>query len=122
MYELTDEAAKKVKMGGGTTLYYFKEMGEHPASVYLAKLEKPMLIMQGSVDFQAKVDPDYKGYQALLQGRDHVTFKLYEGLNHCFVPSVCGDITKIKKEYNTERHIGEDVIGDIAAWIKSVVS
>ena len=122
MYELTDEEAKMVKMGGGTTLYYFKEMGEHPASDYLAHMEKPMLIMQGSEDFQAKVDPDFIGYQTLLQGRDHVTFKLYEGLNHCFVPSVCGDITKVKKEYNTERHIGEDVIGDIAAWIKSVVS
>ena len=122
MYELTDEEAKKRKMGGGTTLYYFKEMGEHPAADYLAKLEKPMLIMQGSEDFQAKVDPDFTGYQALLDGRDHVTFKLYEGLNHAFVPAIYRDIKQAKKEYNTERHIGEDVIGDIAAWIKSVVS
>ena len=122
MYELTDEEAKKVKMGGGTTLYYFKEMGEHPAADYLNKLEKPMLIMQGSEDFQAKADPDFTGYQSLLEGRDHVTFKLYEGLNHCFVPAIYRDIKQAKKEYNVERHIGEDVIGDIAAWIKSVVS
>ncbi|MBR4077692.1 MAG: alpha/beta fold hydrolase [Oscillospiraceae bacterium] len=122
MYELTDEEAKKVKMGGGTTLYYFKEMGEHPASDYLAKLEKPMLLMQGSEDFQAKADPDFTGYQTLLQGRANVTFKLYEGLNHAFVPAIYRDIKQAKKEYNVERHIGEDVIGDIAAWIKSVVS
>ncbi|MBQ3256933.1 MAG: alpha/beta fold hydrolase [Oscillospiraceae bacterium] len=117
MYELTDEEAKKVKMGGGTTLYYFKEMGEQPASDYLTKSEKPMLIMQGSEDFQAKADTDFTGYQTLLQGRANVTFKMHEGLNHCFVPSVCGDITKVKKEYNVERHIGEDVIADIANWI-----
>jgi len=117
MYELSDEAAKKIKMGGGTTLYYFKEMGEHPASEYLSKLEKPILIMQGSEDFQAKVDPDYIGYQNLLKGRNNVSFKLYEGLNHCFVPSVYGDIMKVKQEYNVERHIGEEVIGDIASWI-----
>lgn len=122
MYELTDEEAKKVKMGGGTTLYYFKEMGEHPASDYLAHMEKPMLIMQGSEDFQAKVDPDFIGYQNLLQGRTNVAFKLYEGLNHAFVPAIYRDIKQAKKEYNVERHIGEDVIGDIAAWIKSVVS
>ena len=122
MYELTDEEAKKVKMGGGTTLYYFKEMGEHPATDYLAKLEKPMLIMQGSEDFQAKADPDFTGYQALLDGRANVTFKLYEGLNHAFVPAIYRDIKQAKKEYNVERHIGENVIGDIAAWIKSVVS
>lgn len=117
MYELSDEAAKKIKMGGGTTLYYFKEMGEHPASAYLSKLEKSILIMQGSEDFQAKVDPDYIGYQSLLKGRNNVSFKLYEGLNHCFVPSIYGDIMKVKQEYNVERHIGEEVVGDIASWI-----
>ena len=52
MYELTDEAAKAKKMGNGTTLYYFKEMGEHPAADYLRDLQKPMLIMQGEKDFQ----------------------------------------------------------------------
>ncbi len=122
LYDLSDEAAKKQKMGGGTTLYYFKEMGEHPASDYLTKLEKPVLIMQGEKDFQAKVDPDFMAYQSLLAGRDNVTFKLYEGLNHAFVPAIYDDIMQAKKEYNTERHIGADVIGDIADWIKSVAS
>ena len=122
MYELSDEEAKKVKMGGGTTLYYFKEMGEHPASDYLAHMEKPILIMQGSKDFQAKAVPDFTGYQSLLQDRDNVTFKLYEGLNHAFVPAIYEDIMQAKKEYNAERHIGEDVIGDMACWIKSVMS
>jgi len=46
-----------------------------------------------------------------------VTFKLYEGLNHAFVPAIHEDIMQAKKEYNTERHIGEDVIADIANWI-----
>ncbi len=122
LYDLSDEAAKKQKMGGGTTLYYFKEMGEHPASDYLTKLEKPVLIMQGEKDFQAKVDPDFMAYQSLLAGRENVTFKLYEGLNHAFVPSVYGSIMQAKKEYNVEQHIGENVIGDIAEWIKAVVS
>ena len=53
MYELSDEEAKKKKLGNGTTLYYFKEMGEHPASEYLLKLEKPVMIMQCEKDFQA---------------------------------------------------------------------
>ena len=53
MYELSDEEAKKKKLGNGTTLYYFKEMGEYPASEYLLKLEKPVMIMQAEKDFQA---------------------------------------------------------------------
>ncbi len=122
LYEMTNEEAKKKKMGGGTTLYYFKEMGEHPAADYLKDMEKPILIMQGDKDFQAKVDPDFTGYQSLLAGKANVTFKLYEGLNHCFVPAMYDDIMKAKQEYKAERHIGEDVIADIADWICSVVS
>ena len=117
LYELTDEDAKKVKVGGGTTLYYFKEMGEHRAEDYLNNLEKPVLILQGEKDFQATEEKDFRAYQKLLAGKDNVTFKLYEGLNHAFVPSIYGEIMKAKQEYNVEQHIGEYVIADIAQWI-----
>lgn len=117
MYELSDEEAKTKKIGGGTTVYYFKEMGEHPAGDYLKNLEKPLLVMQGGRDFQVKVDVDYRGYQELLEGRPNVTFRLFEELNHCFVPAICTDISKAKKEYSTERHIGPEVIAQIAGWI-----
>ena len=80
-----------------------------------------MLIMQGGKDFQAKTDKDFAAYKEILKDRDNITFKLYENLNHAFVPSVYGDITKAKKEYNVEQHIGEDVIADIANWIHSTL-
>jgi len=117
LYELSDEEAKKRKFAGGTTLYYFKEMGEHAASGYLKRLQKPLLILQGEKDFQATAAEDFAGYQTLLEGRDNVSFKLYPGLNHAFVPALSDDINKARKEYATERHIGEEVIGDIARWI-----
>ena len=117
MYELTDVEAKTKKIGGGTTLYYFKEMGEHPAGDYLKDLEKPVLILQGSKDFQVKVDVDYRGYQELLEGKSNVTFRLFEELNHCFVPALYTQISKAKEEYSAERHIGSEVISEIARWI-----
>ena len=117
LYQLSDEEAKKKKVGGGTTLYYFKEMGEHAASDYLTALEKPILIMQGEKDFQATVEKDFEGYKQLLSGKNNVTFRLYENLNHAFVPSVHGCIMKAKQEYNVEQHIGTEVIADIANWI-----
>ncbi len=119
LYDLSDEEAMKVKMGGGTTLYYFKEMGQPPVSYYLEKINKPMLIMQGEKDFQVKADKDFAAYKEILQDRQNVTFKLYENLNHAFVRSVYGSISKAKKEYNIEQHIGENVIADIADWIKA---
>lgn len=120
LYELSDEEAKTKKVGGGTTLYYFKEMGEHDVPSYLAETHKPMLVMQGEKDFQVKADKDFALYQELLKDRADVTFKLYEGLNHAFVPSIYGSITKAKKEYAVEQHIGENVISDIAHWVLSV--
>ena len=117
LYELTDEEAKKRKFAGGTTLYYFKEMGEHPAPGFLKLSRKPLLILQGEKDFQASAAVDFTGYQTLLEGHDNATFKLYPGLNHAFVPALSDDINKARKEYAEERHIGDEVIGDIARWI-----
>lgn len=117
IYELSDEEAKKKKVGNGTTLYYFKEMGENAAPKYLENLDKPMLFMQGDKDFQVKVDKDFGAYKKLLEGKSNATFKLYENLNHAFVEAIYDDISKVSKEYNVERHIGEDVIEDMANWI-----
>lgn len=119
LYDLSDEEAKRKKMGGGTTLYYFKEMGQHPVESYLDKLTKPVLVMQGGKDFQVKTEVDYRLYQQLLKDHPDASFRLYEGLNHCFVPSVFGRIDKAKQEYKVKQHIGEDVISDIADWIKA---
>lgn len=117
LYELSDEEAKNKKFGGGTTLYYFKEMGEHSPESYLRENQKPILIMQGGKDFQVKAQVDFRQYQEILRDHPDATFNLYDDLNHCFVPSVYGEIAKAKKEYAVEQHIGEIVIGDIAEWI-----
>ena len=119
LYQLSDEDARKKKVGGGTTLYYFKEMGMHPAAEYLKDLNKPLLILQGERDVQATAEKDFAAYRQLLAGKENVTFRLYPGLNHAFVPAVYANIMQAKQEFGIERHIGEEVIGDIAAWIHS---
>lgn len=117
LYEISDEEAKKRKYAGGVDLYYFKEMGLHRAADYLEKTEKPVLIMQGSRDLQVNVERDFGGYKRAFGKKDNFSFRLYEGLNHCFVPALYDDISKATKEFSKERHIGENVISDIAGWI-----
>lgn len=117
LYEISDEEAKKRKYAGGVDLYYFKEMGKHRAEDYLEKTEKPVLIMQGSRDLQVNVERDFGGYKRVFGKKDNFSFRLYEGLNHCFVPALYDDISKATKEFSKERHIGENVISDIAGWI-----
>ena len=118
LYEMSDEEAKKKKLGGGVTLYYFKEMGEHPVEAYLAHLAKPILVMQGEKDFQVKADVDFRMDKEILADHLRASFRLYADLKHAFVPSVYGSITKAKQEYGKEQHIGENVITDIADWIR----
>ena len=120
LYEMSDEEAKAKKMGGGVTLYYFKEMGDPPVEFYLRSLTKPVLVMQGEADFQVKADTDFRLYKEILADHPDASCILYENLNHAFVPSVYGSISKAKQEYSIEQHIGENVIADIARWILRV--
>ena len=120
LYDLTDEEARQKKVGGGTTLYYFKEMGQPTVAQWLEKTNKPMLIMQGEKDFQVKAAVDFALYKDLLRQRENVTFRLYPGLNHCFVPARFDSIADAKKEFTPERHIGAEVLDDIADWIKGL--
>ena len=117
LYELTDEQAKQKKVGGGTTLYYFKDMGQPTVAHWLEKTRKPMLILQGERDVQVKADVDFDMYRQLLGDRENVTFRLYPGLNHAFVPARFDSIAQAKKEFTPARHIGNEVLDDIANWI-----
>ena len=117
LYQMSDEEAKRKKFAGNLTLYYFKEMGQKTAADYLLASGKPVLIMQGGKDFQVLAKKDYRGFKKLLAGRENTWYKLYPELNHIFVKGIYNDILKASKEYRVEQHIGEDVIGDIAAFI-----
>lgn len=119
LYDLTDEEARQKKMGGGTTLYYFKDIGQPTVAQWLEKTAKPMLILQGEKDFQVKADVDFALYKKLLAGRDNVTFRLYPGLNHAFVTARFDSIAEAKKEFTPERHIGPEVLDDLADWIRA---
>ena len=118
LYDLSDEEAKQKKAGGGTTLYYFKEMGQPTVAQWLEKTSKPMLVLQGQRDCQVKAQVDFALYRELLGDRENVTFRLYPGLNHAFVPARFDSIAKAKQEFTPERHIGGDVLDDIAGWIR----
>ena len=121
LYDMTDDEARAKKLGGGTTLYYFKEMGQPTVEQWLEKTHKPMLVMQGEKDVQVKADVDFALYRSLLGDRENVTFRLYPGLNHCFVPARFDTIADAKKEFTPERHMGPQVLDDLADWIKGQV-
>ncbi len=117
LYQMSDEEAKQKRFAGSLSLYYFKEMGQKSATDYLLESRKPVLIMQAEKDTQVLADDDFKLFQEQLAGRENTVFRLYPGLNHLFVEAITDSIMKATKEYGVERHIGDKVIADIAAFV-----
>ncbi len=103
----------------GIPTAYWKSLNEIDSKSIVQSLSVPMLILQGSADFQVYPDKDYKLWQDTLSGRKNVTFKLYDSLSHLFMPNQVSstgapDVTV----YNAPNHVDTTVIKDIAGWVK----
>ena len=103
----------------GIPTAYWKSLNDIDSKSIVQSLNKPMLILQGSADFQVYADKDYKLWQDTLSGRTNVTFELYDGLSHLFMPNqVSPTGAPDATLYNAPNHVDAKVISDIAAWIK----
>jgi hypothetical protein len=58
---------------------------------------------------------DFEGWKTALAGRDNVQLKWYDNLNHLFAE---GEGMATPEEYAKPAHIAQQVIEDIAAWVK----
>lgn len=93
---------------------YWYSLNEIDGGALAQELSIPMLFLQGAEDFQVYPDKDYVMWQELLEGKENVSFRLYEGLNHMFMPtSGKRDVT----EYDAPAQVDEQVLDDIADWI-----
>ncbi len=71
----------------GLSPIYQQSIIDYAGENYIDNVTQPMLILQGSEDFQVFADTDFSLWEETLAGRDNVTFKLYEGLNHMMMPA-----------------------------------
>ena len=99
----------------GVKGYYWKSLNELDLKAILTELSLPMLFLQGSADFQVYVDKDFAEYKEILKGHTNASFILYDGLNHLFMPTTGALDTT---DYDYENKVDEQVIKDIADWIK----
>ncbi len=80
-----------------------------------AGLRLPILILQGGRDYQV-TKADFAIWKKQLAGKENITLKLYEPLNHLFI---AGEGPSTPAEYEQPGHVDERVVADIADWIKS---
>ena len=77
-----------------------------------------MLILQAEGDYQVTME-DFQIWKSALSGRRDVQFKSYPGLSHLFMPFEGGE-KSTPAAYSVPGHVVEEVIKDIAQWVKHV--
>ena len=102
----------------GISGYYFKDLEARSFGNYIGDVSVPILVMQGGRDFQVLADKDFVLLRELLEGRENVTFRLYEDLNHVFVPTAATNFLEHAMGImQTPGRVDVQVLRDIVDWI-----
>jgi dienelactone hydrolase len=96
---------------------YVQRLDKLNAVEAAAKLEVPILILQGRRDYQVTTK-EFALWKKSLGDHKNVTFRLYDGLNHLFIR---GEGPSTPAEYDKPGHVDKQVVADIAAWIERQV-
>jgi dienelactone hydrolase len=112
---LTDaDRSSTAKLLGAMPAYWLDLRGYNPPEL-ARSVSKPLLILQGSRDYQVTME-DFENWKAALGSRRDVEFKLYPKLNHLFFE---GQGLIMPTEYiQVHGSVAPYVIEDIAAWIQ----
>ncbi len=93
---------------------YWLDLRSYDAPATAAELRLPMLILQGTRDYQVTEKQDLPGWRSALANRMDITLKTYPNLYHLFI---AGKGPSTPAEYQIPGFVDEQVIGDIAQWI-----
>lgn len=100
----------------GLPLSYLLDLEGYDQTREARAITKPLLVMNGEADYQVTMD-DFHAWEKALQGKDNVTWKSYEGLNHIFIPA--GD-PSLPSDYAKQGTIPSEVADDIARFVKGL--
>ncbi|KAM0425580.1 hypothetical protein ACHAPT_009111 [Fusarium lateritium] len=78
------------------------------------KLTKPMLLLQGSRDYQVTVADDFVEWERALCNKGNACLRVYEGLDHCFIK---GEGRSTPADYDVPDNVDVEVVRDISCWI-----
>jgi len=93
---------------------YFLDLRGYDPAASAARLEIPVLVLQGGRDYQVTM-ADFAGWKKVLAGKNNTRLKSYPDLNHLFA---VGKGKSKPDEYQKEGHVDVTVIDDVATWIK----
>jgi dienelactone hydrolase len=107
-------ATPNTELPFGVPAPYWLDLRAYDAPATAAALDVPILILQGTRDYQVTIADDLALWQAELADRPNVTVRVYEADNHMFTP---GSGPSTPAEYEPAQHVDPEVIVDIANWL-----
>jgi dienelactone hydrolase len=97
----------------GIPAAYWLDLRNYKPAEEAAKITRPILLLQGSRDYQVTLD-NWEIWKKALAGKNNAKFCLFPGLNHLFIK---GEGKSVPSEYMKPDHVDEAVINEISGWI-----
>lgn len=110
-----EEGKSDLRSVMGMPASYIRDLKGYDPAAEMRKLQAPALFLQGERDYQVRMT-DFERWKDALKGRADVTFKSYPKLNHLFA---AGEGRSTPAEYQKPGHVDQQVIEDIATWVRS---
>jgi hypothetical protein len=99
----------------GAPKSYWVDLAVYDPVITAQALHLPFLILQGERDYQVTMT-DFLRWNETFYESANVTLKTYPTLNHLFI---AGTGVPTNDEYLIEGHVSEEIVTDIASWIKT---
>jgi dienelactone hydrolase len=107
-----DTPSAELPLGAPAT--YWLALRDYRPMEVVAGFHRPILVLQGERDYQVTME-DFAGWKKALKSNKDASLKSYPKLNHLFME---GEGKAKPAEYDKAGHISQEVIDDIARWIK----
>ncbi len=119
-----EELAEKIRSGSvaddeivlGAYKAYWEDLMAYDQVKTAQDLSLPILILQGERDYQVSMT-DLDMWKSALYGKPNVSIKTYPDLNHLLMS---GRGKSTPDEYMELSHVSEEVVNDIAEWVRSL--
>ncbi len=92
---------------------YFLDLKKYNPAADAARLQIPMLFLQGERDIQISM-LDFEAWKTAMSGRKNAAFHSYPTLNHLFM---AGEGPGTPTEYRIPGNVSPEVIEQIAKWL-----
>ncbi|HKL28102.1 MAG TPA: alpha/beta fold hydrolase [Natrialbaceae archaeon] len=96
---------------------FWTSLAEYDQVATAESLPIPLYVLQGGRDYQVTPEGDFERWQVALGDEDNVSFSLYDGLNHLFMP---GSGPPNPGEYTQPGNVARPVVEDVAEWTKGL--